>query len=285
MKMSQTPRPTRSEQRDQARAKARELREQRAKGDKRKRLILTVSVTVGIIAVVAGVVSSIIFFSNTSNVAVVNANKVPANVTSLGGVLLGKGLVPTTEEQSKKGNQIVIYQDYQCPVCKLFEDPNTSQIKAWVESGLATVEYHPISFLDGQSLNNYSSRANNAALCVANSQPEKFFNVNAALYANQPQENSAGPSDTELKSTLVGSGVVMNDEIKTCIDQKRYGKYIENRTSEAFSQPAVTGKEIPRGTPYVLINGNVYDWEGKAENLVNPGRFAQFFTTHQKKTN
>ena len=283
--MSQTPRPTRSEQRDQARAKARELREQRAKGDKRKRLILTVSVTVGIIAVVAGVVSSIIFFSNTSNVAVDNAKKVPANVTSLGGVLLGKGLVPTTEEQSKKGNQIVIYQDYQCPVCKLFEDPNTSQIKAWVESGLATVEYHPISFLDGQSLNNYSSRANNAALCVANPQPEKFFNVNAALYANQPQENSAGPSDTELKSTLVGSGVVMNDEIKTCIDQKRYGKYIENRTSEAFSQPAVTGKEIPRGTPYVLINGNVYDWEGKAENLVNPGRFAQFFTTHQKKTN
>jgi len=285
MKMSQTPRPTRSEQREQARAKARDLREQRAKGDKRKRLILTVSVSVGIIAVVAGVVSSIILFSNTSNVAAENAKKVPANATALGGVLLGKGLVPTTEAQAKKGNQIVIYQDYQCPVCKLFEDPNTTQIKAWVESGLATVEYHPISFLDGQSLNNYSSRATNAGLCVVNSQPEKFFNVNAALYANQPQENSAGPSDTELKSTLVGAGVIMNDEMKTCIDQKRYGKYIENRTSEAFSQPAVTGKEIPRGTPYVLINGNVYDWEGKAENLVNPGRFAQFFTTHQKKTN
>lgn len=283
--MSQTPRPTRSEQREQARAKARDLREQRAKGDKRKRLILTVSVTLGIIGVVAGVVSSILLFSNTSNVATENANKVPANVTDLGGVLLGKGLVPTTEAKAKSSNQIVIYQDYQCPVCKLFEDPNTTQIKAWVESGLATVEYHPISFLDGQSLNNYSSRANNAALCVANSQPEKFFNVNALLYANQPQENSAGPSDTDLKSTLVGAGVSMNDEIKTCIDQKRYGKYIENRTSKAFSQPAVTGKEIPRGTPYVLINGNVYDWEGKAENLVNPGRFAQFFTTHQKKTN
>jgi hypothetical protein len=46
----------------------------------------------------------------------------------------------------------------------------------------------------------------------------------------------------------------------------------------------VTGKEIPRGTPYVLVNGNVYDWGGKAEDLVNPARFAQFFTTHQKKT-
>jgi protein-disulfide isomerase len=285
MKMSQTPRPTRSEQREQARAKARELREQRAKGDKRKRLILTLSLSIGIVAVVAGVVASIVMFSTTSNVAAENAKKVPANVTKLGGVLLGKGLVPTSEAESKTKNQIVIYQDYQCPICKLFEDPNTNQIKTWVSSGLATVEYHPISFLDGQSLNNYSSRSTNAALCVANSQPEKFFDVNAALYANQPEENSAGPSDTELKSTLVGSGVSMTEEMKTCIDQKRYAKYIENRTSEAFSQPAVTGTEIPRGTPYVLVNGNVYDWEGKAENLVNPGRFAQFFTTHQNKSN
>jgi hypothetical protein len=83
---------------------------------------------------------------------------------------------------------------------------------------------------------------------------------------------------------LKSAGVEINDEMNTCIDQKRYGKYIENRTAEAFSQPAVTGKEIPRGTPYVLVNGNVYDWGGKAEDLVNPARFAQFFTTHQKKT-
>ena len=282
--MSQTPRPTRSEQREQARAKARELREQRAKGDKRKRLITTIAITVGIVAVVVGVVFAVMTVSTTSNTNAENAKKVPANTTELGGVLLGKNLLPTTTAEAKKGNQIVIYQDYQCPVCKLFEDPNSSQIKAWVESGLATVEYHPISFLDGQSLNNYSSRATNAALCVANSQPEKFFDLNTALYANQPDENTAGPSDAKLKDTLRGAGVEINSEINTCIDQKRYAKYIENRTSESFSQPAVTGKEIPGGTPYVLVNGNVYDWGGKAEDLVNPARFAQFFTTHQKKT-
>ena len=283
--MSQTPRPTRSEQREQARAKARELREKKAQGDKIKRLLLSVGLTVGIIAVVAGVVAAVFAFSNTTNTNAENAKKVPANTTALGGVLLGEDLLPVTSAEAKKGNQIVIYQDYQCPVCKLFKDPNASQIKAWVESGLATVEYHPISFLDGQSLNNYSSRSTNAALCVANSQPDKFYDVNTALYTNQPQENTAGPSDSDLKETLKGAGVVINDEINTCIDQKRYAKYIENRTAEAFSQPAVTGKEIPRGTPYVLVNGNVYDWGGKAEDLINPARFAQFFTTHQKKTN
>jgi len=280
--MNQSPRPTRSEQREQARAKARELREKRAQGDKRKRLLISIGLTVGIIAVVAGVVAAVFAFSSSSNINAENANKVPANTTEFGGVLLGKGLLPVSPAQAKKVNQIVIYQDYQCPICKLFKDPNANQIKSWVQKGLATVEYHPISFLDGQSLNNYSSRSTNAALCVANSQPGKFYDVNTALYATQPQENTAGPSDSELKETLKKSGVVIDAEMNTCIDQKRYSKYIENRTSEAFSQPAVTGTEIPRGTPYVLVNGNVYDWGGKAEDLINPARFAQFFATHQK---
>jgi protein-disulfide isomerase len=138
--------------------------------------------------------------------------------------------------------------------------------------------------LDGQSLNNYSSRSTNAALCVANAQPEKFYDVNTALYASQPDENTAGPSDSDLKETLKSASVNIIADLNSCIDEKRYAKYIENRTAEAFSQPAVTGKDIPRGTPYVLVNGVLYDWGGKAEDLVNPARFAQFFTTNQKQS-
>lgn len=281
--MSQTPRPTRSEQRDLARAKARELREQRAKGDKRKRALITTGVTLAIIGVVAGVSFAIFNFTTTTSNTNENAKKVPANVTKLGGVVLGKGLLPATQDQISSATRIVIYQDYQCPICKLFEDPNSSQIRTWVDKGLATVEYHPISFLDGQSLNNYSSRAANAALCVANTQPENFFDVNAALYAKQPAENTAGPSDSAIKDTLRSAGAEVNDEINTCIDQKRYAKFLELRTSEAFSQPAVSGKAVPTGTPYILVNGKVYDWGGVYADLINPGRFAQFFAAHQTK--
>ena len=280
--MNQTPRPTRSEQREQARAKARELREKRAQGEKRKRFLITIGAVVGGAAVVAGVIAGGFVVANTTNTNADNAKKVPANTTEFGGILLGKGLLPTTSAEAKKGNQIVIYQDYQCPICKYFEEPNATQIKSWVDSGEATIEFHPISFLDGQSLNEYSSRSTNAALCVANSQPGKFFDVNTALYNNQPEENTAGPNDTKLKETLAAAGVEITSEITTCIDQKRYAKYIENRTAEAFSKPAVTGKEVPGGTPYVLVNGNLYDWDGKLENLANPARFAQFFETNNK---
>lgn len=280
--MNQTPRPTRSEQREQARDKARELREKRAKGDKRKRLLITIGSVVGAAAVVAGVIAGGIVVANTTNTNAENAKMVPANTTELGGILIGKDLLPTKTDEAKKGNQIVIYQDYQCPICKYFEEPNANQIKTWVDAGEATIEFHPISFLDGQSLNEYSSRSTNAALCVANSQPSKFFDVNTALYSSQPEENTAGPNDSKLKETLAGAGVEINSEINTCIDQKRYSKYIENRTAEAFSQPAVTGTQVPGGTPYILVNGNIYDWEGKLENLANPARFALFFETHKK---
>jgi protein-disulfide isomerase len=279
--MSNTPRPTRSQQREEARAKARDLREKRASGEKRKKLLVTVGIALGIVLVVAGTVYAIVVAMSAPNEKVDNSKKVPANVTKLGGVVIGKDLKIASAADIEATNRVVIYQDYQCPICQLFEVPNSSQLKTWAESGLATIEIHPISFLDGQSLNNYSSRATNAAFCVANSQPEKFFAVNSALYANQPAEQSAGPSDSELKSTLSGAGVTMNAEMNTCIDQKRYAKFIENRTAEALSKPAVTGTEIPSGTPYILVNGVKYDFK-EYEQLTNPALFNQFFENNRK---
>jgi protein-disulfide isomerase len=280
--MSNTQRPTRSEQREQARAVARELREKRAKGDQRKKAVVTLSIALGIVAVVGAIVASVIFFMGTPNEKVDNSKKTPANVTALGGVIIGKDLKVASAAEVSASNHIVIYQDYQCPICQMFETPNASQLKTWAQSGLATIEFHPISFLDGSSLNNYSSRAANAAFCVANSQPEKFIDVNTALYANQPQENTAGPSDSEIKGTLVNAGVNMNSEMNQCIDQKRYANFIGNRTNEALSQPAVSGTEIPKGTPYILVNGTLYDFKEYAQ-LTNPALFAQFFASNQKK--
>ncbi len=280
--MSLNPRPTRSEQREAARAKARALREQRAKGDKRKRFLVTTSVTLAIIGVVAGVAWVIFTYSQEAINNGENAKKVPANVTSLGGVLVGKNLQLVTPAEAAKTNHIVIYQDYQCPICKLFEDPNSAQMRTWADKGLAVIEYHPISFLDGQSLNNYSSRAANAAFCVANSQPNKFFDVNNALYANQPQENTSGPTDSQIKDTLKSAGVVISSEINQCIDQKRYSNFIGNKTNEAFNQNAVTGDTIPGGTPHILVNGVQYTWNDVLADLPNPGRFAQFFDLQKK---
>ncbi|MEY4418543.1 MAG: hypothetical protein RIQ88_981, partial [Actinomycetota bacterium] len=64
--MTQNPRPTRSEQREAARAKARELRERRAKGDMRKRFLITSAVILSIVAVIATVSWIVLNFSQDS---------------------------------------------------------------------------------------------------------------------------------------------------------------------------------------------------------------------------
>jgi protein-disulfide isomerase len=275
--MNQTPRPTRSEQRDQARAKARELREKRAKGDKRKRLLTTIGIAVASAGVIAGVVAGGFVVSTTSNTNAENAKKVPANTTEFGGIIIGKGLLPTTTAEAEKGNRIVVYQEYQCSHCKDFKETNASQIKTWVNEGQATIEFHPISFLDGNSLNAFSSRAANAAFCVANSQPEKFYDANTVLYSNQPSPGTDGPSNSTIKQNLSEAGVKIDTEMNTCIDQKRYANFVDNKTAESAIKPAVTGTEPQKGTPYILVNGNVY-----RDDLLNPARFAQFFAANQK---
>jgi len=281
--MSLNPRPTRSEQREAARAKARELREKRAKGDQRKRVLITTGSIIASLAVIGGVAWLLLTASGESQTNIANSKKVPANVTQQGGIIIGKDLKVISAKEAKKINHVVIYQDYQCPICELFEGPNLSQIQTWAQSGLAAVEFHPISFLDSNSLNNYSSRAANAAYCVANSQPDKYFAVNTALYFNQPQEGTAGPDNNALKETLKGAGVEMTDEMNQCIDQKRYGTYINNITNSALSENAVTGTTKVTGTPHILVNGVQYTWENAGTDLPNPGRFAQFFNVHAKK--
>ena len=281
--MSLNPRPTRSEQREAARAKARELQQARVKGDKRKRFLSTTGLSVLVVAIIMTVGYVVVTGSQSTQQNNDNAKKVPANVTAQGGIIIGKDLKVLSAAEAKKVNHIVIYQDYQCPICQLFEAPNLSQMQSWASSGLAAVEFHPISFLDSNSLNNYSSRAANAAFCVANSQPDKYFDVNSALYYNQPQEGTSGPDNNGLKDTLRTAGVKIDDEMNECIDQKRYANFINNITNSAFSDNAVTGTAPVNGTPHILVNGVVYTWNDTQSELTNPGRFADFFNLHEKK--
>ena len=59
--MSPDPKPTRSQQREAAREKARELREQSAKKEKRSRLVLQLSV-VGVALAIIGGVAGVIWY-------------------------------------------------------------------------------------------------------------------------------------------------------------------------------------------------------------------------------
>jgi protein-disulfide isomerase len=283
--MANQPKLTRDQQREAARAKARELREKHQANEKRKKAIIQIS----IVAVVLAIVGVIVLALTTS--PQVQEGLTPTKVATYnkGGIKIGTELkaftstttpTPSATPGAKAVPNIRIYIDYQCPFCQGFETANGPQISDWVSKGTATVEIHPISFLDPSSNNHYSSRAANAAYCVAENSPDVFYNYNAYLFANQPAEGTDGPDNAQLYQDAVDQGATNVAEIKKCIDAGSYSKWIADNTTSLITP----GKTIPgtklelKGTPFVMVNDQQYTYATAAEQN-DPARFAQFVQT------
>jgi protein-disulfide isomerase len=283
---SNEPRATRSEQREATREKARQLREANARKERSKSLVLKLSVVVGVLAAVAIVVVTILSGVNQNN-AVAGG---PANMIYNSGIKIGTNLEAYTKTQTPEPNpsaaastngqvpNIQIYIDYQCPICGMFESGNTEQLRSWVKTGAATVEIHPISFLDGRgSPNTYSSRSANAAVCVANYSPNSFFDYNAALFANQPAEGTPGPENDALVARANTIGVQNASKVADCINNNTYKKWISDTTDKVLDPSySVQGSSVKvTGTPTIVVNGKQYTWSTE-DDLTSPARFAQW---------
>jgi len=286
------PRQSRAEQREATRDKARKLREANARKERNKSTTIRVSVIAGILVVV-GLIGLTIFSGINQNNAVSGG---PANLLYNSGIKLGTNLEAYTKTQTPapapsatsattaKVPNIVVYIDYQCPICGMFEAGNAEQLRSWVKTGAATLEIHPISFLDGRgSPNTYSSRAANAALCVANYSPNQFFDYSATLFAHQPAEGTPGPENPELIQRANEVKVLNQDKIANCINNKSYGKWLADTTTKVLDPSyKVAGATFGvTGTPTIVVNGNQYTWNTQAD-LTSAARFAQWVQTSMK---
>ena len=117
--------PTRNEQREAAREKAKAMREQHKKDERRKRFALQAGIIGVIVISVAAVVISLV---STSNNQALQAT--PTNMSFDGGIKIGQDLKAftatstPTPDSGKSVPNIQVYLDYQCPVCQAFKVPN-----------------------------------------------------------------------------------------------------------------------------------------------------------------
>ena len=150
------PKPTRSEQREAARAKAAELRARNQKNAARKKVLAVGSSILGVLAVAA-----LVFVIVANNQPKPQFD--PSNLGANGGIKIGTDLVAFTETTTPVVTPgldgtvptLITYLDYQCPACQAFELSNMAQIRQWVTEGRLALDIRPISFLDRASLNNY----------------------------------------------------------------------------------------------------------------------------------
>jgi len=280
-------RQTRSEQRDAAREKAKELREASARKERTRSTTIKVAIAAVVVVAVALIGLSINGAVNQAK----NDSAVPANLIYDNGIKIGTNLeayttsqtpAPAASSSTASGTvpNIVIYLDYQCPICNIFEQGNADQLRQWAKTGAATLEIHPISFLDGRaSPNTYSSRAANAALCVASYSPNNFLDFSNLLFQHQPAEGTPGPENPELVKRTTEVGVQNAAKIADCINNKTYGKWLTNTTNTVLGTDyKVKGANFGvTGTPTIVVNGNQYDWQGNGTYLASPARFAAWF--------
>ncbi|MGY4103839.1 DsbA family protein [Nocardia sp. R16R-3T] len=175
-------------------------------------------------------------------------NGATATIADNGAVRIGKPDAKVT---------VRVIADLQCPACKAFEAANAQAIKDAVDNGTAIVEYNIIAFLDKASTTKYSSRAANAAYCVAEADPSKYLGWLVTMYEQQPAEGSAGLTDDQLIDIAKSAGVP--DSVGQCIKDNNYNKYIGAKTKDVLNSGVQT-------TPTIFVNGT----QVNSQDLASP---------------
>ncbi|KQQ86511.1 thioredoxin domain-containing protein [Pseudarthrobacter sp. SL88] len=271
-------RKSKAERTAEAREKARQIREAQLKKDKRNKLLIGWGIVAAVVAILV-VVGLVVTTSIKQNTPIADQGPVPANGNANGGVTLVANtgvkstdsatvdmakvpakpdtqpnpvVAPGAEAEAGQPVKVVAYIDFICPVCKRFESTYNEALTGLRNEGKISLEYRPLGFLDRQSSTNYSSRAANAAACVADKAPEKYAEYVDTLFANQPAEGSAGLSDDKLKSLAGDIGA----DINSCVDDKTFRPYVKYSTQLA-SNIGITG------TPTIFVDGK--QWDGSSD--------------------
>jgi protein-disulfide isomerase len=164
---------------------------------------------------------------------------VPPNATAAG--------VPVGPASAKA--TIDIYLDFQCPVCRQYEQQSGATIDQMVAGGQARVVYHPIAILDRYSTTQYSSRASAASGCAAAA--GVFPQYVKLLYANQPPENGNGLPAAQLVALGQQAGATGSD-FATCVTDTTYKAWTAGLTDQS-------SKAGVNGTPTVQVDGRTID--------------------------
>lgn len=183
----------------------------------------------------------------TSNLAAISASPSPnAQGTPAAdqyvGMSIGDPNAPVT---------LVVYADYQCPYCKIFqEDVYPKLVENYVKPGKLRIELREYPFLGGNDLaddGNESSRASQAALCAGDQ--GKYLEYHDKLFANQGRENDGNFSDKRLKQFADEIGLD-TDQFNQCLDNDTFLPAVQASKNEG----AAAGVSA---TPMFLLNGTL----------------------------
>ncbi len=213
--------------------------------DRRRNLLIQIGLTAIVVLLGVGLVLYI----------VMGAEEKPASGEAKSIRVTSSKLI-TKEGTSEPKAVLGLYEDFLCPACGNFEKQYGRTVNNLIDSGAVAADYYMVSILD-RAGDGYSTRASNAAYCVADESKDAFRRFHAALYAQQPEENVGPFPDNEsliATARLAGAG----GGVPECINNGRYEEMAQGLA-------AATGVN---STPTIRINGADYELKSP-EDLVN----------------
>lgn len=165
-----------------------------------------------------------------------------------------------------------IYMDFICPGCGTLNQKLDPTLIKLVEAGQLNLELHILSFMDQYSTDEYSSRAANAALYVAehDDDPDHLLQFISNLYDDgfQPKEGPdyVSVSDEQIREQAVKAGVSKDVADKASTRQwdswlQAVSQYTPSR-SELWNESGRLKGQF--STPTVTINGRRWNIDGLA---------------------
>ncbi|TDE25053.1 thioredoxin domain-containing protein [Actinomadura sp. 6K520] len=144
-----------------------------------------------------------------------------------------------------------IFEDFQCPVCKQFEDATGETVLELAEQGKVKVVYRPFHLFGQQKdpIRINSLRAAEAALCVP---ADKWISYHQALFRFQPAEGSEGFSPDDLVKWGKDIGVT-DPNFEKCVREEQKKPQVDAMTNYALQERGV------QGTPSVFLDGKEMD--------------------------
>lgn len=142
--------------------------------------------------------------------------------------------------------RVQVYEDFLCDSCKIFHEETGGFLREQVSSGEITLSYHPFSFLLTQSTDEYSQRATNAAVCVADEAGVMaYITMHGLLLEHQPATGGAGLTNEELIKFASEAGA---NDTAACIEDQKFTPWVEEATQAGLDSGV-------KETPTVRVDG------------------------------
>jgi protein-disulfide isomerase len=158
---------------------------------------------------------------------------------------------------NQAASKVDVYEDFLCPICGRFESQFGDDLAKAIGEGKIQVVYHPVAILNrATNPTGYSLRAANAAMCSA--EAGVFVPYHKKLFAEQPEEGSAGLSDEDLIAK--GQAVNAPASFAQCVKSGKFNGAVTAETARAGRDESLRAKGSKGfGTPTVTVNGTRAD--------------------------